>query len=92
MIQIEEVTYRHLAGKIVEKLNGSSYLCENIPTDQGELNCVILAYYENEQIPEGEQKILKDIVPVWWNFDACDENSIREETDFSFNELKKYIL
>lgn len=36
-------------------------------------------------------RILSDIIPVWYNFTAC-EGSEYYNTDFSFNELKGYMI
>jgi hypothetical protein len=34
---------------------------------------------------------LSDITPVWWDFEAV-EGGMKFVTDFSFDELKTYIL
>lgn len=36
-------------------------------------------------------RMLSDIIPVWWNFTAC-EGSEYYNTDFSFDELKNYMI
>lgn len=36
-------------------------------------------------------RILSDIIPIWWNFSAC-EGPEYYNTDFSFDELKRYMV
>jgi hypothetical protein len=41
-------------------------------------------------MPEGEQRFIADVVPVWWEFHTCDESG-PILNDFSFNTLRNYL-
>lgn len=91
MKHISENTYKELANDILNRLDGRSYLCDNFMTDEGSLDVVLIAYYDTEEIPEGDETVLMGIDASYWHFSECTENGIPVETDFSFDELTKYI-
>jgi hypothetical protein len=47
-------------------------------------------YYEERDGAQGVERVLSDLVPVWWEFHTY---TLNEEVinDLSFDELRKYV-
>lgn len=96
VLSISSATYITFADLLVFNLDNGEYLSDTISVVEGDieftLSFTVVAYYSKSMEDETRgQYILSDIAPVWWTFEAVDnENPV--DTDFSFDELKTYIL
>lgn len=96
VIRISDLVYLKLADFIVSNLRNKDYLKDSISVVDGDmeftLSFTVIAYYSKSLDEETYgQDILSEIIPVWWNFEAV-EGGMEFVTDFSFDELKTYIL
>lgn len=96
VIRISDLVYLKLADFIVPNLINKDYLKDSISVVDGDmdftLSFAVIAYYSKSCDEETYgQDILSDIIPVWWDFEAI-EGEMKSVTDFSFDELKTYIL
>jgi hypothetical protein len=96
VIRISDATYLKLADFIVSNIRNKDYLKDSISVVDGDmeftLSFTVIAYYSKSRDEETYgQDILSDIIPVWWDFEAVD-GGMEFITDFSFDELKTYIL
>lgn len=96
VIRISDLVYLKLADFIVSNLRNKDYLKDSISVVDGDmeftLSFTVIAYYSKSLDEETYgHDILSDIIPVWWNFEAV-EGGMEVVTDFSFDELKTYIL
>lgn len=96
VIRISDLVYLKLADFIVYNLRNKDYLKDSISVVYGDmdftLSFAVIVYYSKSRDEETYgQDILSDIIPVWWDFEAV-EGEMKFVTDFSFDELKTYIL
>lgn len=96
VIIISDLVYLKLADFIVSNLRNKDYLKDSISVVDGDmeftLSFTVIVYYSKSRDEETYgQDILSDIIPVWWDFEAV-EGGMKFVTDFSFDELKTYIL
>jgi hypothetical protein len=50
-----------------------------------------IVYRRTESLPEGVIRPISDVVPVWWECVCTCEGGV-VPNDFSFNELKPYLI
>jgi hypothetical protein len=95
MIEITNETYRDVAAGLTESISDSDFFNGTIEFDFDEfyaaLTITAILHRRNETYPEGLQRVTVDIIPVWWEFSTVQEQG-EVLNDFSFSELKKYIL
>lgn len=96
VINISESVYVELADRLAFNMRGKKYHCDEITVyDDGvefTLSLVVIADYEPSYDEEyyGKKGVV-NVTPIWWEFHAIE--GIEElDTDFSFDELKTYIL
>ncbi|MDE7069956.1 MAG: hypothetical protein K2O63_05515 [Alistipes sp.] len=87
--------YRTAARLLLERIGSLNYFSGTVCFDYGSQACRLVAsivvYRSVERSPEGTEERIDDLVPVWWEFHTCDESGERCN-DFSFGELKRYML
>ena len=96
VVSISDVTYQTFADLLVFNLGHREYLSDSICVTEGDveftLSFTIVAHYSKSMDEETYGiEILNNVSPVWWKFEAFD-NDKPINTDFSFDELKSYIL
>lgn len=96
IINIPGATYEAFAQSLASKLSKKYYLCDSISVVEGDmeftLSFSVVAHYSKSMDEETcGREILSDITPVWWDFEAV-KGGMKFITDFSFDELKTYIL
>ena len=96
IINISCATYETFAQLLVFNLSKKDYLTDSIYVVEGDveftLSFSVVAHYSKSMDEETYgREILTDITPVWWDFEAV-EGGMKFVTDFSFDELKTYIL
>lgn len=87
--------YRTTARLLLERIGSRNFFSGSISFRYGSRDCrlvaTIVVYRSVERLPEGDEERIDDLVPVWWEFhtgDAAGEHG----NDFSFRELKRYLL
>ena len=92
-----EKVYQDIAQKLGELALQDSYVKTYIDGECDGLSyvflCTAIAYTRDVLYPEGKQRELCDLVPMWWELHTY--NSDGDEVtywDFNFRELKNYIL
>ena len=96
VLNISAATYRTFADLLVFNLDDRDYLSDSISIVEGDieftLSFAVIAHYSKSMDEETYgRETLDNISPVWWKFEAFD-NDKPINTDFSFDELKAYIL
>lgn len=97
MIEINGKIYQQLADALKSQLDSKSDFFNGrveMDTDKFYSNfiCTLIIYRKRHQTEGGRMvSETEDIVPVWWEFNAT-EGGIQVETDFCWNEFKKYLL
>lgn len=94
MITIDTETYVNTAHNLLAAIGRSNFFNGSVTCDRHEFYCTLrttlLVYRKSERLPEGERAVIRDIVPVWWEFHT--ETTFGEElNDFSFDTLKEYL-
>lgn len=87
--------YRTTARLLLERIGARDFFSGSISFDYGSRECrlvaTIVVYRSVERLPEGEVERIDDLVPVWWEFHTSDAAG-EHANDFSFGELKRYLL
>ena len=96
ILSISDATYMTFADLLVFNLNNGEYLSDTISVVEGDveytLSFTVVASYSKSMDEEAYgREILSNVSPVWWTFKAVD-NETPVDTDFSFDELRTYIL
>lgn len=96
VVSISDATYLTFADLLVFNLDHRGYLSDSICVVEGDmeftLSFSVVAHYSKSLDEETYGRdVLSDITPVWWDFEAV-EGGMKFVTDFSFDELKTYIL
>lgn len=95
MLEINDLIYEGVADALTATLEGRDYFSGSVEFDTEEvgttLTATLMVYRRNELYPEGTCREIEDIVPVWWEFHTVQECG-EVLNDFSFGELKKYLL
>lgn len=89
--------YTEIAGLLVDTMNGNGYYSGHVDVAHGAwsatLTVSMVIYRAAETLPEGGVRhFVTDIVPVWWEFSTCLSDGGEVLNDFSFAELKKFVL
>lgn len=89
--------YQGIAQKLGELALENKYVNMSIEGECAGLlyvfSCITISYTRNIEYPECTFVELSDLIPVWWELHTY--NADGDEVllwDFSFTELKKYIL
>lgn len=95
IVNISGAIYEMFAELLAFNIGGRPHLSDKITVVDGDmeftLSFSVLAHYSKSLDEETYGlRILSDITPVWWDFEALD-NGAKVNTDFSFDELKTYI-
>lgn len=96
IVSISEDTYRAFAELISFNAYGKDYYSDKITVVEEDMEftlsfSIYLHYEQSRDEDIRERMIITDVIPVWWNFVAC-EGDEQYNNDFSFNELKNYML
>lgn len=96
VVRISNATYLTFADLLVFNLDRKDYLSDSIYVVEGDmeftLSFAVVAHYSRSMDEETYgREVLSDVTPVWWNFEAV-EGGMEFVTDFSFDELKTYML
>lgn len=96
VVSISNATYLTFADLLVFNLDRKDYLSDSISVVEGDMEftlsfSVVVHYSKSMDEETYGQEVLSDITPVWWDFEAV-EGGMKFVTDFSFDELKTYIL
>lgn len=96
VVSISDATYLTFADLLVFNLDRKEYLSDSISVVEGDIEftlsfAVVASYSKSIDEETYGREILSNVSPVWWTFEAVD-NGTPVATDFSFDELKTYIL
>lgn len=95
-INIPDGVYLTFADLLAFNICGKTHVCDEISVVEGDIVFTLrgnfVAYYEPSRDEERfGREVLVDITPIWWDFEAV-EGVEKYDTDFSFDELKNYML
>jgi hypothetical protein len=95
-IIITDKVYLEIADALAYAVCNRDYYSGKVAVVVGDVEFTLegsfVMYYEKSRDEEFLGcRILSDIIPVWWDFTAC-EGSEYYNTDFSFDELKNYMV
>lgn len=95
MIEITSEIYSAVADRLRSQIGDASYFNGSVEFETEEfystLTLTSIVYRRTESLPEGGFSRIADIVPVWWEFSTVQECGA-VLNDFSFSELKPYII
>ena len=96
VLSISSETYMTFADLLVFNLDNGEYLSDSISVVEGDIEftlsfTVVASYSKSLDEETYGREVLSNVSPVWWTFEAVD-NGTPVDTDFSFDELKTYIL
>lgn len=95
MITITSHIYRAVAQKLLEKIGSADYFNGTIEYDFQDISTTLRATFivsrEWVDEPTGAFERIKDIIPVWWEFntECCCGQALN---DFSWCDFKKNLL
>lgn len=94
MYSVSSELYRETAERLMEAIGPAGYYSGTLSFGFGEAECRLvvsaIVYCERRLLPEGAVDLLRDLVPVWWEFHT--ETAGEERfNDFSFAELRRYL-
>lgn len=95
-IIITDKVYLEIADALAYAVCNRDYYSGKVTAVIGDIEFTLegsfVMYYEKSRDEEFLGcRILSDIIPVWWNFTAC-EGTECYNNDFSFDELKNYMI
>jgi len=95
MYSISPELYRRTAERLDEAIGALDYFSGALEIPFGRVWCrlvvSVIVYRRRESLPEGDRRPVSDLVPVWWEFRTSDDGE-EVSNDFSFSELKSYLL
>ena len=94
MYEISDELYLEVAERLLSLFAVGDYYSGSTTFEWNSIVCRLVLsaviYTEHRLMPEGEQRFIADVVPVWWEFHTCDESGTMLN-DFSFNTLRNYL-
>lgn len=95
MYTISSQLYDCTARNLLEAVDGRNYFSGSVDFNFGDIECRLTAsliiYRSKRSLPEGDVDVISDIVPVWWEFHTSNAED-EMLNDFSFGDLKRYLL
>ena len=95
---MNESSYKNLAQLLVARIGDRHYFNGTVECEwengSGLLKTTLIIYREPLLDPTdrtGTATRIKDIVPVWWEFETFDEDSPAND-DFNWSEFRPYLL
>lgn len=86
--------YDEVKRRLIDAIDDRGYYSGHVEFDyegwECRLVCSCFVYRTRERWPEGEQRPIVDLVPVWWEFHTADGEAERLN-DFSFSTLRKLL-
>lgn len=97
VFEVDGSIYAEVADLLVDAMGSGGYYSGHIDVAHGgwsaTLTVSMVIYRAAEALPEGGiRRAVTDIVPVWWEFSTCLSDGVEVLNDFSFAELKKFVL
>lgn len=87
--------YRETALRLCDGIGGSDYYSGSVAFTHQFVDCrltaSVIVYRCMDRVPEGILRPIVDLVPVWWEFHTVNIDG-EQLNDFSFGELKSYIV
>ena len=94
MYAVSDALYDELLARLTDALAGRDYFSGSVVCSFGGVECrltaSVIASRRTEHRPEGTQRVLADLVPVWWEFHTCTAGT-EVLNDFSFGELRRRL-
>jgi hypothetical protein len=96
MLEIDDNVYAAVARAVCDAVGDSDFFNGRVECDTGgfwsTLTATLLVYRNEETLPEGMRSVISDIVPVWWEFSTVFPGMGEVVNDFSFAEMKRFIV
>mgnify|MGYP006899733955 FL=1 len=94
MYSVSPELYHEAAARLSDAIDGGNYFSGSLAFRFGDTDCrltaSVIVYRGRLSLPEGVQHPVTDLVPVWWEFHLWQPEG-EVLTDFSWNELAKYL-
>ena len=94
MYSISTELYLETVEQLAEAIGISNYFSGSLTFRFGEVECrltaSVIVYRRHLIMPEGEQEIISDLIPVWWEFHTTIDE-IEQLNDFSFSSLRELL-
>lgn len=95
MFSVSEALYRRFADALAERLSGKNYYLGSVCLDDADAACRLtgsyIVYRSECEGPEGKERPVKEVVPVWWEFHTvCARGEV--DNDFSFRDLVPFLV
>lgn len=95
MYSVSPELYHQAAHRLSAAIGCENYFSGSVAFLFGDTECrltvSVIVYRRRLSLPEGVTDSVCDLVPVWWEFHTTTEEG-EVPNDFSFTELKGYIL
>lgn len=95
LFSVSPEMYRQTATRLCDGIGGSDYFSGSVAFTYESFDCrmmvSVIVYRRTEHAAEGETFPVADLVPVWWEFHTVGPEG-EVLNDFSFSELKSYIV
>jgi hypothetical protein len=91
MKQITPNTYKRIAQLLLDDNKGNLRWEGKIDTDEGVFTATLFFYLSHDRFND-RTVIIKDVVPIWWEFHTYDDEGDEVINDFSFAEFKLYLI
>jgi len=95
MYSITSQFYYEVAQRLCDAIDGESYFSGSVTFLYMNIECrltlSVIVHRDRVSTSEDELNQILNLVPVWWEFHTYDQ-SVEIVNDFSFNELKTYLV
>lgn len=95
MIEIDNKTYAEIARLLRDEIGDADYFNGSIDYDTDEfystLTTTSIIFRTETHCPDGVFRPITDVIPLWWEFTTTQATG-ETLNDFSFSELKPYLL
>lgn len=87
--------YRETAHRLCDVIGASNYFTGSLVFTADDVDCrltaSVIVYRRTVHAPDGMSCPIDDLIPVWWEFHTSDASG-EISNDFSFNEMKTYLI
>lgn len=95
MMEISENIYSEISNRLLTAIEDTSFFNGTVEFSNEELyatlKCTLIIYRTRVEDPTGDFIAIRDIVPVWWEFEVAQERGT-VLNDFSWREFRQYII
>lgn len=94
MYSVSSELVGRVAALLWESIGESSYFSGVVELEHEGVECrlvtSVMVCHRDISLPEGEVRVISDLIPVWWEFHTVGENG-ELVNDFDFSDLREWL-